>query len=116
MSDRLCILPNRGLRIRIGAVNVIHHDSEVYDGPYEVTPTRETQTLPTVGKTMTADVTVAPIPPEFVDTSDADAIAAHLKKDDTAYVDGVKIIGEAELKYIAETEELILPDWMVTLE
>ena len=38
---------------------------DYYDGEYEVTPTGETQVLPTVGKYMSADVTVKPIPKEY---------------------------------------------------
>ena len=90
--------------------------ADPYEGPYEVTPDFDTQTLETAQKLMLDDVTIEPIPPNLIDTSDADAIAAHIKKGDIAYVDGVRITGEAELKYIAETEELILPDWMVILE
>lgn len=36
-----------------------------YRGPYEVTPTSETQVLPTEGKRMTADVVVNPIPSNY---------------------------------------------------
>lgn len=36
-----------------------------YDGPYEVTPTRYTQILPTSGKKMNDDVTINPIPHEY---------------------------------------------------
>ena len=36
-----------------------------YDGAYEVTPTRYTQTLPTEGKLLSADVIVNPIPSNY---------------------------------------------------
>ena len=36
-----------------------------YDGPYNVTPTRETQVLATRGHRMGADVTVDPIPSNY---------------------------------------------------
>lgn len=36
-----------------------------YEGPYEVTPTRETQTLATSGMSMSANVTVNPIPSNY---------------------------------------------------
>ena len=39
--------------------------ADPYAGPYEVTPTRQTQILETDGKTMTADVVVNPIPPNY---------------------------------------------------
>jgi hypothetical protein len=38
---------------------------EPYDGPYEVTPSRETQTLGTNGKQATADIVVNPIPSNY---------------------------------------------------
>lgn len=56
--------PAPEIRIRIGDVQVIHYD-DPYDGPYEVTPTRQTQILQTDGKTMTADVVVNPIPQNY---------------------------------------------------
>lgn len=36
-----------------------------YVGPYEVTPTRETQVLGTAGRRMASDVVVAPIPKNY---------------------------------------------------
>ena len=36
-----------------------------YAGAYEVTPTREAQVLPTSGRTLARDVTVAPIPNNY---------------------------------------------------
>ena len=36
-----------------------------YRGPYTVTPTSETQVLPTDGKRMTADVVVNPVPSNY---------------------------------------------------
>lgn len=38
---------------------------EPYDGPYEVTPSRETQTLGTNGKQAMADIIVNPIPSNY---------------------------------------------------
>lgn len=38
---------------------------EDYTGAYEVTPTEETQTLPTEGLMMNRDVTVKPIPNNY---------------------------------------------------
>lgn len=36
-----------------------------YSGPYDVTPSRETQVLATAGRMMTAPVTVHPIPQNY---------------------------------------------------
>lgn len=36
-----------------------------YHGPYEVTPTREAQVLPTAGRRMASDVVVNPIPSNY---------------------------------------------------
>lgn len=38
---------------------------EGYQGPYEVTPTREAQTLVTAGRRMASDVVVNPIPKNY---------------------------------------------------
>lgn len=40
-------------------------DADPYTGEYEVTPTTETQTLTTVGKRMTDNVTINPIPSNY---------------------------------------------------
>lgn len=37
----------------------------LYEGPYEVTPTRETQTLLTADKQCFTNIVVNPIPPEY---------------------------------------------------
>lgn len=47
-----------------GAVELATGISE-YTGPYEVTPTRETQVLGTAGRRMASDVTIAPIPQNY---------------------------------------------------
>ena len=40
-------------------------NTDPYTGAYEVTPTTETQTLATVGKRMTDNVTINPIPSNY---------------------------------------------------
>lgn len=40
-------------------------DYPAYDGPYEATPTRETQVFLTQNKRMTSDFTVNPIPSNY---------------------------------------------------
>lgn len=43
-------------------IKVVAGDAPRYEGPYEVTPSAETQTLETSGMVMAGNVTVAPIP------------------------------------------------------
>lgn len=46
-------------------VQQVHIEGEYYDGPTTVTPTREIQVLNTMGKTVTQNITVEPIPPNY---------------------------------------------------
>ena len=58
-----------------------------------VTPTKSAQTVtPTTGKVLTK-VSVAAIPDAYITTDDANAVAADLLADKTAYVAGVKVTG-----------------------
>lgn len=58
-----------------------------------VTPTKESQTItPSSGKVI-SKVTVAAIPDNYIDTTDADAAAAEILDGKYAYVGGVKIEG-----------------------
>ena len=41
-------------------------ERDPYEGPYEITPTESTQTLETDGKRMTDNVTVNPIPSQYI--------------------------------------------------
>ncbi len=58
-----------------------------------VTPAKAAQTVtPTAGKVLSG-VSVAAIPENYVDTSDASAVAADLLAGKSAYVDGAKVTG-----------------------
>lgn len=58
-----------------------------------VTPTKAAQTItPTSGKVL-SKVTVAAIPDNYVDTTDADAVAGEILDGKMAYVNGVQVTG-----------------------
>ena len=59
-----------------------------------VTPTKSEQVVqPDSGYTHLAQVTVAPIPAQYITTTDANAVADDIKSGKTAYVNGKKVTG-----------------------
>jgi hypothetical protein len=53
-----------GLPVGIGASYQMV-EGETYDGPYEFTPTQETQTVPTADKVLLDDIIIHPIPNNY---------------------------------------------------
>lgn len=64
-----------------------------YRGSYSVTPSKEKQTLETDDLVMRDDVTVNPIPDNWVDTDDANAAAGEILSGKSAYVHRDKVTG-----------------------
>lgn len=77
----------KGYHSGLGTVSIVPETKSV-------TPIKSAQTVtPTDGKVLSS-VAVAAIPDNFVDTSDADAVAGDILADKIAYIDGVKVTGE----------------------
>lgn len=70
---KLQIVDNNEINLSVGdsdglslsAGEVINIGAETYDGPYEWTPSTETQTIPIKDKQATADITIQPIPNNY---------------------------------------------------
>lgn len=76
----------KGYHSGTGTVNVVLEEKSA-------TPTKSAQTItPTSGKVL-SKVTVTAIPAEYISTADANATAAQILADKTAYVAGEKVTG-----------------------
>ena len=76
----------KGYHSGTGSVQIVLEEKSV-------TPTKSAQTItPSTGKVI-SKVTVAAIPAEYITTTDADAKAAEILSDKTAYVAGEKVTG-----------------------
>ena len=53
-----------GLSVGLGAAYTMR-EGEIYDGPYEFTPSSETQTIYTKDKTLLENITINPIPNNY---------------------------------------------------
>lgn len=60
----LSIAQQAALSVHVGGL-LYDRAADVYEGSYEVTPTREGFTLPTIGLRMAEDLRVAPIPSNY---------------------------------------------------
>lgn len=68
--------------------------NEAYIGPYIVSPTDTVQVLNTSGRVMLKDVTINSIPPNYIDTDDANLdSSSKMLSGVTAYSNGIKYTG-----------------------
>lgn len=61
-ADCELLIPESG---ESGVFMALREAYPVYDGPMEITPTRQTQVLNTTLKSLIGDIVVKPIPPEY---------------------------------------------------
>lgn len=88
--------------VAVGAISSTYIGSGItQQAGSTVTPSTSSQTVATSGKYMTGDITVNPIPSNYIDTTDADATASHLAIGKTAYVNGQKISGTLGVLFVS---------------
>lgn len=85
----------------------------VYEGETTVTPTQSLQTLETNGYLLESDITVNPIPSNYIDTTDATGSSgSQILYPYTFYSNGVKLQGTIQTKtaatYIPSTQNQII--------
>lgn len=102
---------------KIGVSSVVIGTGGIpYRGPYEVTPTESEQILPTIYRTMSRDVTVHAIPPEYIVPSGTVEITSSGNTDVTDYAtahvpDASWQAGDVQGQYVTVSDKL---RWMAT--
>ena len=80
-----------------------------------ITPTKSTQTAISNGVYTTGEVTVLPIPDEYITTNDATAIADELFDGKTAYVNGSKVTGTFTIEEELTTQDDLIAQIQIAL-